>query len=67
VNNRKAGRLLPCNVMRADGPDRTAIQALDPQVMVQVTGRSKLEEVAGEATTRLRAALDTLAGSASGQ
>jgi len=30
--------------------------------MVQVTGRPELKDVADEATTRLRAALDTLTG-----
>ena len=61
--DREIGLLLPCNVVvRADGPHHTLVQALDPQVMVQVTGRSELTEVADEATTRLRAALDTLAG-----
>jgi uncharacterized protein (DUF302 family) len=59
--DRDIGLLLPCNVVvRADGPDATLVQALDPQVMVQVTGRPELTDVADEATTRLRAALDTL-------
>lgn len=58
---REIGLLLPCNiVVRADGPDATLVQALDPQVMVQVTGRDALRPVADEATRRLRAALDTL-------
>jgi len=60
--DRSIGLLLPCNVVvRADGPDHTLVQALDPQVMVQVTGRPELKSVADDATTRLRAALDTLA------
>jgi len=59
--DRDIGLLLPCNVVvRADGSDATLVQALDPQVMVQVTGRPELKVVADEATTRLRAALDTL-------
>jgi uncharacterized protein (DUF302 family) len=59
--DRDIGLLLPCNVVvRADGPDATLVQALDPQVMVQITGRPELENVADEATRRLRAALDTL-------
>jgi hypothetical protein len=33
------------------------VQALDPQVMVSVTGRPELKAVAGEATLRLQAAL----------
>ena len=59
--DRDIGLLLPCNVVvRADGRDATLVQALDPQVMVQVSGRPELKEVADEATTRLRAALATL-------
>jgi uncharacterized protein (DUF302 family) len=55
------GLLLPCNVLvRADGPDTTLVQALDPQVMVDVTGRAELEAVADEAAGRLRAALDAV-------
>ena len=61
--DRDIGLLLPCNVVvRADGRDATLVQALDPQVMVQVSGRPELKEVADEATTRLRAALDSLTG-----
>lgn len=61
--DREIGLLLPCNVVvRADGPEHTLVQALDPQVMVQVTGRPELKEVADEATTRLRAAVAALAG-----
>jgi uncharacterized protein (DUF302 family) len=61
--DRQIGLLLPCNVVvRADGPDATLVQALDPQIMVQVTGKPELKDVADEATTRLRAALDTLTG-----
>jgi LmbE family N-acetylglucosaminyl deacetylase len=61
--DRDIGLLLPCNVVvRADGPDATLVQALDPQIMVQVTGKPELKDVADEATTRLRAALDTLTG-----
>ena len=59
--DRDIGLLLPCNVVvRADGPDATLVQALDPQVIVDVTGRAELKDVADEATERLRAALDAL-------
>ncbi|HET8683120.1 MAG TPA: DUF302 domain-containing protein [Micromonosporaceae bacterium] len=61
--DRDIGLLLPCNVVvRADGPEATLVQALDPQVMVQVTGRAELKDIADEATVRLRAALGTLTG-----
>ncbi|HET6533869.1 MAG TPA: DUF302 domain-containing protein [Actinoplanes sp.] len=60
--DREIGLLLPCNVVvRADGPGHTLVQALDPQTMVQVTGRAELKGVADQATARLRAALEALA------
>ena len=59
---RDIGLLLPCNVVvRRDG-ERTLVQALDPQVMVSLPGRPELQPVADEATRRLRAALDAVAG-----
>lgn len=58
--DREIGLLLPCNVVvRADG-EATLVQALDPQVMVSVTGRPELKPVADEAAVRLRAALESL-------
>jgi uncharacterized protein (DUF302 family) len=58
--DRRIGLLLPCNVVvRADGGE-TVVEALDPQVMVGVSGQSALEPVADEATRRLVAALDAL-------
>ena len=61
--DREIGLLLPCNVVvRGDSPGTTLVQALDPQTMVQVTGRPELKDVADEATTRLQAALATLEG-----
>jgi len=57
--DRDIGMLLPCNVVvRADGTDTTLVQALDPQLMVQITGRPELKPVADEAATRLHAALE---------
>ncbi len=59
--DREIGMLLPCNVVvRADGPDATLVQALDPQVMVQVASKPELKAVADEATSRLQSALDSL-------
>lgn len=58
--DRQIGLLLPCNVViRADG-QATLVEALNPKVMVQVTGLPTLNPVAEEAARRLRAALDTL-------
>ncbi|MFF8995633.1 DUF302 domain-containing protein [Streptomyces sp. NPDC014983] len=60
--DRTIGLLLPCNVVvRAEG-DRIAVQALDPQTMVALTGLDALRPVADEATRRLDAALASLAG-----
>ena len=57
------GLLLPCNVVvRADGPDATMVQALDPQLIVQVAGQPRLQATADEAATRLRTALESLRG-----
>ncbi|MBD0842911.1 DUF302 domain-containing protein [Streptomyces sp. TRM68416] len=58
--DRTVGLLLPCNVVvRADG-DRTAVQALDPDTMVTLTGLEALRPVAEEAGRRLDAALASL-------
>jgi uncharacterized protein (DUF302 family) len=58
--DRTVGLLLPCNVVvRTDG-DRTAVQALDPNTMVALTGLDALRPVAEEATRRLDAALASL-------
>ncbi|MER6738255.1 DUF302 domain-containing protein [Streptomyces puniciscabiei] len=65
--DRTIGLLLPCNVVvRTDG-DRTAVQGLDPQTMVALTGLDSLRPVAEEATRRLDAALASLTGTDAGQ
>jgi uncharacterized protein (DUF302 family) len=58
--DRRIGLLLPCNVVVRADRDQTVVEALDPQVMVGVSGQAALEPVAEEATRRLAAALDTL-------
>ena len=55
------GLLLPCNVvLRSVGKNRTVVEALDPAVMVSVTGNPALEPVAAEARAKLIAAFDAL-------
>ncbi|MBO0776543.1 MAG: DUF302 domain-containing protein [Actinobacteria bacterium] len=54
------GLLLPCNVVVRAEAGQTVVEALDPQVMVSVTGEPSLEPVAQEAASRLRAALRSL-------
>jgi uncharacterized protein (DUF302 family) len=60
--DRKIGLLLPCNVVIRTSGSQTIIEALDPLVMVEVTGQPSLTPIAAEAAGRIRAALDTLAG-----
>ncbi len=55
------GLLLPCNVVvRAVDDGHTTVEAIDPAMMVSVTGNPGLQAVATEARTRLDAALDSL-------
>lgn len=66
--DRQIGLLLPCNVVvRADPADdsRVLVEAMDPQVLVQVTGDAGLQEVADEVAGKLRAAIDAV-GATSG-
>ncbi|WP_039822267.1 DUF302 domain-containing protein [Nocardia testacea] len=65
--DRRIGLLLPCNVVvRRDRDSDTAVlvEAMNPDVMVQVTEEKALEPVAEEATAKLRAALESLNGGA---
>jgi uncharacterized protein (DUF302 family) len=61
--DRSIGLLLPCNVVvradssRSGGSGGTLVEALDPQVMVTLTGRAELKPVADEVARRLAAAL----------
>lgn len=55
------GLLLPCNVVvRSLGATMTVVEAMDPQLMVGITGNQNLAAVGADAATRLRAALDAL-------
>lgn len=55
------GLLLPCNVaVRAQGDSRTVVEAMDPELMVGLTGNEALREVATDARQRLTAALDAI-------
>ncbi len=61
--NRQIGLLLPCNVVvRADPANEAAVlvEAMDPQVLVDVTGEEQLKPVADEVAAKLRAAIDSL-------
>ena len=55
------GLLLPCNVVvRSVDENSTLVEAMDPSVMVDLTGNRDLVAVADDARTRLTAALDSL-------
>jgi len=58
--DRSIGLLLPCNVVVRAAEDGTVVEALDPQVMVALTGRPELKPVADEVAWRLASALAAL-------
>jgi uncharacterized protein (DUF302 family) len=61
--NRQIGLLLPCNVVVRTDPDHAGtvlVEAMDPGLLVEVTGEPKLRPVAEEVTGRLQAAIDSL-------
>lgn len=63
--DRQIGLLLPCNVVvRADVGNQGSviIDAMNPQVMVQVSQKPELRDVASDAVAKLQAAIDSLSG-----
>ncbi len=57
------GLLLPCNVVvRELDAGTTLVEAVNPDLMVSVTGNDAVVPIAADATARLTAALDALAG-----
>ena len=58
--DRSIGLLLPCNVVVRAAAEGTVVEALDPQVMVTLTGRPELKPVADEVSRRLAAVLAEL-------
>ena len=61
--DRQIGLLLPCNVVvRADreSQDTVLVEAMDPQVLVDVTREAELRPVADEVGSKLQAAIDSL-------
>jgi uncharacterized protein (DUF302 family) len=54
------GLLLPCNVVvRRDG-DTTRVEAINPQMMVELSDAGDMKAVADEVSAKLQAALDSL-------
>lgn len=61
--DRQIGLLLPCNVVVRRDPGDTAtvrVEAMNPQLLVDVTGEAKLRPVADEVTAKLQSAIDSL-------
>jgi uncharacterized protein (DUF302 family) len=63
--HRQIGQLLPCNVVvrsdPGDGGDTVLVEAMDPQIMVQVTDEpGALQDVADQAAAKLQAAIRAL-------
>ena len=61
--DRQIGLLLPCNVVvRADptDPESVLIEAMNPQLLVDVSGEEELKPIADEVTAKLQAALDSI-------
>ena len=63
--DRQIGQLLPCNVVvradPADPGDTVLVEAMDPQIMVQVMGQpGALQDVADQAAAKLQAAISAL-------
>jgi uncharacterized protein (DUF302 family) len=61
--DRQIGLLLPCNVVvRADpnATDTVLIEAMDPQVLVDVTRDAQMRPVADEVAAKLQTAIDSL-------
>ncbi len=62
--DREIGLLLPCNVLvRADpgDPDTVIVEAMNPGMLIAVTGEPALKAIADEVTAKLCAAIDSLA------
>lgn len=53
--------LLPCNVVVRTEGGRTIIEAVNPQILAEVSGSPELVAIAGEAGGRIQAALDATA------
>lgn len=60
--DRQIGLLLPCNVVVRREPDDTTVhvEAMNPQLLVEVTGEAELRPVADEVTAKLQSAIDSL-------
>lgn len=61
--DRQIGLLLPCNVVVRDDTEHEGtviVEAMNPDIMVQVTDAPGLPDVAADASMKLQAAMDAL-------
>jgi len=61
--HRQIGLLLPCNVVVRTDPDHSdmvLVEAMNPGLMVESTGKPELRPVAEEVTDKLQAVIDSL-------
>lgn len=61
--DRRIGLLLPCNIVIRSGMgenNTVVVEAMNPNLLVQVAGEQALGAVADDATARLRAAIESL-------
>ena len=68
--DRQIGLLLPCNLVVRSDPNRDGVvivDAMDPEIMVQVADQPGLRAVADDAAGKLRAAIDSLSQASSAQ
>ena len=63
LNVSRGGLLLPCNVVVRSDPEHAGtvlVEAMNPGLLVEVTGEPELRPVAEEVADRLNAAIDSL-------
>ncbi|MCG7594930.1 DUF302 domain-containing protein [Mycobacterium sp. PSTR-4-N] len=61
--NRQIGLLLPCNVVvrsDPDDPSTTLVEAMNPQLLVDVTNEPQLQPIAHDVAAKLKAAIESL-------
>jgi len=58
--DRSIGLLLPCNVVVRAAGDSTVVEALNPQIMVNLSDSPELESIADDAAARLQRVLERL-------
>jgi len=60
MNCKLIGLLLPCNVVDYEDPEKgeTVLGVIDPEMMVQATGRTDLDACAKSVREKLQTALD---------